>query len=134
MDGYIARKYNMVTELGKCLDPVADKLTQFILLICLFTKYPMAKVTLSILAIEEIIVPVVGYKAVCAQGKNDGAKWYGKLSTVIFYIVTVVLVLFTNINITLANILLGISGVAMLVAFVGYMNKYVNILFKEKGE
>lgn len=130
LDGYIARKYNMVTELGKCLDPIADKLTQFILLICLLSKYPMAKVILGIFVVKEIVITSVGYKVICVQGKNDGAKWYGKLSTVIFYVVTVILVLFTDINATFANVLLGISGVAILGAFVGYMSQYAVILLK----
>lgn len=130
LDGYIARKYNMVTELGKCLDPIADKLTQFILLICLLSTYPMAKVILGIFVVKEIVVTSVGYKVICVQGKNDGAKWYGKLSTVIFYVVTVILVLFTDINVTFANVLLGISGVAILGAFVGYMSQYAVILLK----
>ncbi len=134
LDGYIARKYNMVTELGKCLDPIADKLTQFILLICLLSKYPTAKVTLGIFVFKEIVVASVGYKVICVQGKNDGAKWYGKLSTVIFYVVTVVLVLFTDINVTAANVLLGISGVAILGAFVGYMSQYAVILLNNRDD
>ena len=131
LDGYIARKYNMITELGKCLDPVADKLTQFVLLICLLVKYPMAYVTLGIFVVKEIIVTITGWKVICLQGKNDGAKWYGKLSTVIFYAVTIILVLFANIDVNLANILLGISGLMMLVAFAGYMMQYFRILFKD---
>lgn len=134
LDGYIARKYNMITELGKCLDPIADKLTQFILLICLLSKYKMAKVILIIFLIKEIIVTIIGYKVICEQGKNDGAKWYGKLSTVIFYVVTVVLLIFTKINSIFANILLGISGIAIIGAFIGYMRQYIVILKNNREE
>lgn len=134
MDGHIARKFNMVTELGKCLDPIADKLTQFILLICLLSKYSMAKVTLCVFLVKEIVVTIIGYKAICKQGRNDGAKWYGKLSTVIFYAVTVVLVMFTDINDMFANVLLGISGIAILGAFVGYMSQYIAILVNNRTE
>lgn len=130
LDGYIARKYNMVTELGKCLDPLADKLTQLVLLICLLAKYPMAKVTLTVFLVKEVVVTIIGYKAICMQGKNEGAKWYGKLSTIIFYVVTIVLVLFANLDIKVANVLLGISSIAIIGAFIGYMNQYVAILLK----
>ncbi len=134
LDGYIARKYNMVTELGKCLDPIADKLTQFALLSCLLTKYSMAKVILGVFVAKEIIVTITGFKVIGKQGKNEGAKWYGKLSTVIFYAVAVILVLFTDMNVKLANILLCISGIAIVGAFLGYMNQYAAVLLKKDND
>lgn len=134
LDGYIARKYNMVTDLGKCLDPIADKLTQFALLLCLLSKYSIAKVTLGIFLLKEAVVTIIGYKVICLQGKNDGAKWYGKISTVIFYIVTIVLVLFADINVTVSNVLLGVSGVALLGALVGYIRQYAVILRKYRRD
>lgn len=133
LDGYIARKYNMITELGKCLDPVADKLTQFILLICLLIKYPMAKITLSIFVVKEFIVTITGFKVICIQGKNEGAKWYGKLSTVIFYLTTTILVLFSEWGKEVGDTLLGICGVAMIGAFIGYMKEYVEV-FRNNGK
>ena len=133
LDGYIARKYNMITELGKCLDPIADKLTQFVLLICLLTKYPMARVTLGVFIVKEVTVTIIGYKVICQQGKNDGAKWYGKLSTIIFYVVAVILVLFADLNVRYANILLGISSIAILGAFIGYTSQYAVILLKSRN-
>lgn len=127
LDGYIARKYNMITELGKCLDPVADKLTQFILLICLLVKYPMAKITLSIFIVKELIVTITGFKVISMQGKNEGAKWYGKLSTIIFYLSTIILVLFSEWCSEAGDILLGICSVAIIGAFIGYMKEYIEV-------
>ncbi len=130
LDGYIARKYNMVTEWGKCLDPIADKLTQFVLLICLLAKYPMAYVTLGIFVVKELIVTIIGWKVIYLQGKNDGAKWYGKLSTVIFYVVTIILVLFQKMDKMIGNALLVVCSIAIMGAFLGYMMQYMKILFK----
>lgn len=130
LDGYIARKYNMVTELGKCIDPIADKLTQFVLLICLLAKYPMAYVTLGIFIVKELIVTVTGWKVIFFQGKNDGAKWYGKLSTVVFYVVTIILVLFQEMDKMIGNALLVVCSIALIGAFIGYMVQYIKILSK----
>lgn len=132
LDGMIARKFNMVTEIGKCLDPIADKLTQFVLLLCLLGKYPMAWIVLGIFVTKEIVVTIVGFVVIHIQGRNEGAKWYGKLSTVIFYIVVIILVLFNQINIRLANVLLCISGIALIIAFFGYIRQYLVILLKKE--
>ena len=76
---------------------------------------------------------MIGYKVIYLQGKNEGAKWYGKISTVIFYIVTIILVLFSDINATVANVLLGFSGIAIAGAFVGYMKQYAAAIQKYRN-
>lgn len=43
LDGKIARKFNMVSELGKILDPIADKITQGVLILCLMKEYSLLK-------------------------------------------------------------------------------------------
>lgn len=134
LDGFIARKYNMVTDLGKCLDPIADKLTQLVLLLCLIRKYPMAKVTLGIFAVKELVVTFFGWKVMHMQGQTNGAKWYGKISTIIFYVVTIVLILFEKLNVAVGNLLLGISGLAIIGAFVGYMSSYFRYFKEVKRE
>lgn len=135
LDGFIARKFHMISEFGKCLDPIADKLTQLTLLICLMTKYSMAKVVLGIFLTKEILVALVGGVVIYLQGRNDGAKWYGKLSTALFFVVTIALVLFSDI-ITLewANMLLLLCGVGLIGAFLGYMCQYVVFFQKYKKE
>ena len=127
-DGRIARKFDMVSELGKVLDPIADKLTQLSLLLCLLTKYAVARIVFGIFLTKEILVAAVGYKVIRMQGKNEGAKWYGKVSTVIFYVVTIVLVIFDGISEVCANALLMTSGAAIIAAFCGYMLLFRKIL------
>ena len=53
-DGYIARRFNMVSDLGKIIDPVADKLTQAAMLLCLLTRYPLMLLPLLLLTFKEI--------------------------------------------------------------------------------
>lgn len=83
VDGFIARRFNMITDFGKFIDPVADKATQIVVLICLATKYPLMWLTGAILFIKEVgslILRVVVFKE---TELVEGAKWHGKASTTI---------------------------------------------------
>ncbi len=135
LDGKIARKYNMITEFGKLIDPIADKLTQAVILWCCIERYPNAKVLFLLLVIKESYMFVEGTKTVIAEGKNEGAKWYGKVSTAIFYIVMMILIMFKNISQRTANLFLSFSCICMLMSFLMYALEYRKkqaVLGKEK--
>ena len=53
-DGYIARHFHMVSNLGKILDPIADKLTQGVMLLCLVLRFPLMIVPFVLLIAKEI--------------------------------------------------------------------------------
>lgn len=125
LDGQIARKYNMVSEFGKLLDPAADKVTQGVLLLYLVNKYPLIQLTLILFAVKEFSMLLASVKVLRETKKNEGAKWYGKVSTAVFYGVMVILVLFPNIPLQKANFLIGCSSFCMAGAFVMYMNQYI---------
>lgn len=93
-DGVIARKFNMVSDLGKVLDPLSDKVTHIALLICLVSRYRFVWVVLGLLVVKELAVAGLGACAVKRGKSVAGAKWYGKLSTVVFEVVMVALMLF----------------------------------------
>ncbi len=80
-DGKIARKFNCVTDLGKTIDPIADKLYQFAVAICLMFSYPKMISVAIILFVKEISMGIMGLVLLGKGGKIFGAKWYGKLST-----------------------------------------------------
>lgn len=120
-DGLIARKFNMITELGKALDPVADKLTHIALVICLSVRYPWMLYFLALVLIKEGFMGITGIIIIHKkQTKLDGAKWFGKLSTAIFDFFMVILILFPSIPENYTKIMIIISASFMIFSFIGY--------------
>lgn len=85
VDGIIARKYNLISDLGKALDPVADKLTQIAMLYCLGTTFPEIQILLVILVLKEVITGIMSLVSIRKTGKVEGAQWHGKVTTVLLY-------------------------------------------------
>lgn len=120
LDGKIARRFNMVTDFGKVIDPIADKLTQAALLYCLMTKYELMIPAFIILVAKEIFMAVTALLEVKYSKQINSALWYGKVCTTILYIVMLILLFFTDIPLVAANILIVISIAAMIISTVLY--------------
>ena len=85
-DGMIARRFNQITPLGQMLDPLADKLTQGAVAICMAIRYPILIPVLIIFVVKEFSM-IVAACVLLKKKKNPGpSKWYGKAATVMFYI------------------------------------------------
>lgn len=89
VDGFIARRFDMITDFGKFLDPLADKLTQLSVMACLVTHFKLMLIPLCVLAIKEISALCMRLALFKKTEIVNGAKWHGKLSTV--FIVSMVL-------------------------------------------
>ena len=94
LDGKLARALDQVSELGKVLDPVADYLTKFALILCFVEKYHGVVGLLLLFLARVFIVAYAGWKTVRLVGQNDGAILIGKLDTAVFYAVMLALVVF----------------------------------------
>ncbi len=84
-DGFIARRFRMVSDLGKVLDPVADKLTQAVALGCLLTRFSAIWWLLAVLVVKEAVMADMGILVIRRTGTVYGASWHGKLATCILY-------------------------------------------------
>ena len=93
VDGFIARSLNMIREIGKALDPVADKCTQLATLLCLVTKYKRMLIPFVMLLVKELVNGTVNLISARRNKRLEGADWHGKLSTVFLYAMLVLHVL-----------------------------------------
>ena len=85
-DGFIARKFNMVSDFGKAFDPVADKLTQLAMLYCVGTTHPEIRFLLIMLVVKEGITGAMSLYSIKKTGQVQGAEWHGKAVTVLLYV------------------------------------------------
>ena len=120
VDGFIARHFNMISNVGKALDPIADKLTQIAMLFCLWTRFPLILLPLIIILIKEISSFVLRAVVIRKTGEVDGAVWHGKVNTVLLYSVMFLHIVWYSIPTELSVICILISCAMMLLSYVLY--------------
>ena len=134
LDGVIARKFNMVSDLGKMLDPLCDKLTQAALLVCLAFRYWYVWLVFALLVVKDITMSCLGATAIRHCGTVHSAQWYGKLCTVILETVMAVLILFPHIPERIVMILLALCCAAILLSLIMYVIYLRNLIRSHRVE
>ena len=114
-DGFIARKFNLISNFGKLMDPLADKLTQIGTLASLVFMNIIPIWILLIVLLKEFIM-ICGASFLYGKDVVVYSKWYGKLATVLFYIAIVISLLLKQFELTgiWENLDLGLYTLALL--------------------
>ncbi len=124
IDGKIARHFNMISTLGKILDPLADKITQFTLVVCLAIRYPVLWVLVSLFVVKESFQLIAGFLTLRRGKMLTGALLAGKISTTVLFVSLILLVLMPELSQLAVQIITAVDCVVLIVAFVGYARTY----------
>ena len=124
IDGKIARHFNMISTVGKILDPLADKATQFSLIVCLSIRYPILCILICLFVIKEGFQLVAGSITLRKGRMLEGALLSGKICTTILFISLILLIMLPEISLMAVHTIVLVDAAFMLVAFVRYICAY----------
>ena len=135
LDGYIARRYNQITNLGRVLDPLGDKMILFAVLACLTIEHILPLWALAVFFAKELSMGLGGL-VIHRHAKVEipPSNYVGKAATVLFFIICVVLLVFPDIPYTAAAVMIGVCLAVSLAAFVTYLHRFLSIMRDPKNE
>lgn len=149
-DGKIARKYNMVSNLGKILDPIADKLSQMAIVIILIIKFwnndGIVKYIFFLFIFKELVM-IIGGGILLSKGmRPTAAKVWGKAATVVFYVFMITIIalgspdsplvgvwFFKQLPQTLTTVMVIISALLAFVSLFGYAPGFIKQMKENKA-
>lgn len=124
IDGKIARHFNMISTVGKILDPLADKLTQFALILCLALKYPILWYLVGLFVVKESFQLIAGGINLRRGRMLKGALLSGKICTTVLFISLILMVMIPGMKESTVNIITIVDICFMLVSFGNYLFTY----------
>lgn len=132
-DGFIARTFHMVSDLGKMLDPIADKLTQLAMLFCLvFRFFPIMMLPFVLLMVKELVSGVAVLQYMKETGTVASADWHGKISTFLLYAMMLLHLVWYNIPPIVSLCTILVCTAMMILSFVLYMIRSLTPVVKAK--
>ena len=128
LDGIIARHFHMVSDLGKALDPGADKLTQIAMMSCLVTRFPLMLVPLALLLVKEVTDGIMSLIILKKSGEVHSADWHGKVTTALLYATMILHVIWFDIPAALSQALLLLCSVMLIFSFIMYLIRNTRLI------
>ena len=122
-DGFIARRFHMITPLGRFLDPVADKLTIGAAVICLALRHWALWILVGVYVVKEVTLALIGLARLKSWRNSIAAKWYGKASTVLLYALMVMVMLWTDIPEPVILVLMILPLIFIILSFIFYLKE-----------
>ena len=127
-DGYIARHFNAVSNVGKILDPIAAKLTQAAMLFCLVTRFPLMAAPFGFLVIKELFIGTTGLLMIRKTGKVVGADFHGKVATTLLYAMMILHIFWIDITPEISAVTIVICLISMAFTLLVYGNRNMRVL------
>lgn len=124
LDGFIARKFDMITDLGKIIDPIIDKLMQLAVTLCLCRRYSLMWIVVALLVVKESYMSIMGIRHLRSGEQIRGALWFGKVCTAVLFITLIALVLFPAIPPAAVSVVIAVNIVFMLFSLLMYINYF----------
>ena len=139
LDGFIARRFNMVSDLGKALDPIADKFTQLAMIFCLVFRFWYMIIPFLLLAIKEIIAATTGMAVIKATNHVRSAEWHGKAATACIYVMMIMHIvwpIFFKVEIPFIVSLISVivTTSVILLSFIIYTAENIKLIAAAKKE
>lgn len=120
LDGVIARRTGQITDLGKALDPFADKLTQIAVIGAMFLERPYILPLLVLFVGKELYLLISNVLLLKKDIMMDGAMWFGKVATAFFYISMFILVILPQLDKPISLTIININIIFQLISLLGY--------------
>jgi len=129
LDGYLARKFDAQSKLGKLLDPLGDKLMTFTVMVCITITRPILYWAVLVFFVKEVLMGIGGFLIhKKARVELPPSNFIGKASTFLLFLVCVTLMLFKDLPDPLAIALTTTAICLTLVALAGYLGSYIKIM------